>query len=130
MHNPMHESHQETPQIVGPMGSRGNTNKPQPRYGGLAVTPRDSMPSKKSTMIESAQQASPYSNQSAVDPRLAEGTGGVQGAGPLSQRIAIDREQQQLQSASPYQRTPVKSLNPDVSKFGFNQQSSNGGVEF
>ncbi len=104
-------------QVVGPMGTRGanNAGRPQPRYGGLEVTSRDSLPSKKPSLAEAAQQMSgsnPYAQQ--VDPRLAYGTGGIPNAGPLSQRTAMENAAQ----ANPYQRSTVTSLNPDVAKFG------------
>lgn len=118
-------------QIVGPMGARGrDSNKPQPRYGGLEVTSRENLPSKKPTLAEAAQQlasANPY--QTPVDPRLAQGTGGIPGAGPLSQRVAV--ENAAAQNNNPFQRSTVTSLNPDVSKFGLNQpQNQKKNVEF
>ncbi len=118
-------------QVVGPLGSRPKDNsKPQPRYGGLAVTSRDSMPSKKPSLAEAAQSmmgSNPYAQP--VDPRLAQGTGGIPGAGPLSQRMAMD--QASANPENPYQRSTVTSLNPDVAKFGLNNQpNQQGGVEF
>jgi hypothetical protein len=121
-------------QVVGPMGTRKDASKPQPRYGGLEVTSRESMPSKKQSLAEAAQQmgsANPYAAAAAaqVDPRLAQGTGGIPGAGPLSQRVAMENS---VNPASPYHRSTVTSLNPDVAKFGLTQPQTQGnkGVEF
>jgi len=114
-------------QVVGPMGARKETGKPQPRYGGLEVTSRENLPSKRPSLAEAAQQmgsANPYQQQ--VDPRLAYGTGNIPGAGPLSQRVAVE----QTAAAAPYQRQTVTSLNPDVSKFGLTQPQQNKNVEF
>ncbi len=106
-------------QVVGPLGTRGkDAGRPQPRYGGLEVTSRDSLPAKKPSLAEAAAQmsgANPYTQQ--VDPRLAYGTGGNANAGPLSQRTAMEN----ATAENPYQRSTVTSLNPDVSKFGLTQ---------
>lgn len=119
-------------QVIGPMGTRKDAgNRPQPRYGGLEVTSRESLPSKKPSMAEAAQQmgaANPYSQH--VDPRLAYGTGGNPNAGPLSQRTAMEGAAQ----ANPYHRSAVTSLTPDVTKFGLSQDQEpkrdRQGVEF
>lgn len=94
------------PGVVGPMGSRPAGALPQPRYGGLEVTNRDTIPQKRA--------------ETASD-------------GPLSQRVA---ESEAVAAAAENQRSAVTSLNPDISRFGFaNQyqqgaQRKPGGVEF
>ncbi|MBK9143597.1 MAG: type IV secretory system conjugative DNA transfer family protein [Candidatus Melainabacteria bacterium] len=99
--------HNLNPGVVGPMGSRPAGSLPQPRYGGLEVTNRDTIPQKRT---ESAS------------------------GGPLSQRVA--ESEAVAAAAAENQRTAVTSLNPDISRFGFaNQyqqgaQRKPGGVEF
>lgn len=121
-------------QVVGPMGARKETGRPQPRYGGLEVTSRDNLPSKRPSMAEAAQQmgaANPYAQgqAQAVDPRMAYGTGGNPNAGPLSQRVAS--EAVAAGQNNPYHRSTVTSMNPDVAKFGLPQaHSKKQGVEF
>ncbi|MBX3075982.1 type IV secretory system conjugative DNA transfer family protein [Candidatus Obscuribacterales bacterium] len=126
-------------QVVGPMGARKETGRPQPRYGGLEVTSRENLPSKRPSMAEAAQQmgaANPYAQaqaqapaQAPVDPRMAYGTGGNPNAGPLSQRVAA--EAVGAGQNNPYHRSTVTSMNPDVAKFGFNPaHSKKQGVEF
>lgn len=112
--------------IVGPMGSRPeNPSKPMPRHGGLDVTDRSQMPSKKEpdSMQQKAQNVAGGANPFA---RPGGGLTGMGGAGPLSQRVAeanqqVEAQSQGTASADENQRTPVTSLKPDISKFGFAQ---------
>lgn len=129
---------QAKPQVVGPMGSRPqDANKPQPRFGGLDVTDRSSLPAKQQTANQNAQAAPGFASG---EPSAAPGNG------PLSQRVADQVQALAKQGISSQgadnenSRTPVTSLNPDISKFGFAQsmqqnQSQSGkdsgqGVEF
>jgi hypothetical protein len=116
-------------QVVGPMGARKETGRPQPRYGGLEVTSRDSLPSKRPSMAEAAQQMGATNPYAQVDPRMPYGTGGNPNAGPLSQRVAA--EAVAAGQNNPYHRSTVTSMNPDVSKFGLNPaHNKKQGVEF
>ena len=104
-----------------------------PRHGGLDVTDRSQMPSKKEpgAMPQQAPNFAGGANPFATATGAAVQGGGLtaNGAGPLSQRVAqanqAVQEMSQGQSASrgagENQRTPVTSLKPDISKFGFAQ---------
>jgi hypothetical protein len=134
---------QQQQAIVGPMGSRGaNGNNPQPRYGGLAVTPRDNMPAKKPSLFESPAQIAEAAQQmrqaSPLTPeeqaRLMQGTGGMPNAGPLSSRVAMQasaaiNETPAQPAENPHHRAPLKSFHPDISKFGFDQNAQKPGTQ-
>ncbi|MEZ4491541.1 MAG: hypothetical protein R3F51_28550, partial [Cyanobacteriota/Melainabacteria group bacterium] len=124
--------------VVGPMGSRPeDAGKPHPRHGGLDVTDRAAMPSKRESIQDAARGVIGGQNPfNAGQTQLP-----MQGGGPLSQRVAEANQALNQDDAagkgSENQRTPVTSLNPDISRFGFSknmqqgQKPGNGpGVEF
>lgn len=127
-----------SPKVVGPMGSRPEDgSKPHPRHGGLDVTDRAAMPSKRESIQDAARGVIGGQNPfNAAQTQLP-----MQGGGPLSQRVAEANQALNQDDGAARgnenQRTPVTSLNPDISRFGFSKNMQQGqnpgnnpGVEF